>query len=63
MACTGRKWCDYVVFDPRMPASGQLFVKRIECDEKFVADMENEIVKFLDEMQAKFKTLKSKLED
>ena len=61
MACTGRKWCDYVVFDPRMPASGQLFIKRIERDDKFVADMEAEIIKFLNEMGAKFKTLQSKL--
>jgi putative phage-type endonuclease len=29
MACTGRTWCDYVSFDPRMPPSMQLFVKRI----------------------------------
>ncbi|MCH7996109.1 MAG: YqaJ viral recombinase family protein, partial [Planctomycetes bacterium] len=28
MACAGRKWTDYVSFDPRMPANLQLFVKR-----------------------------------
>jgi len=61
MACTGRAWCDYVVFDPRMPSNAQLFVKRVARDDKFVADMESEITKFLDEVDAKFKTLQSKL--
>ncbi len=61
MSCTQRKWCDYAVFDPRMPENGQLFIKRVERDEKFVEDMESEIIKFLDEMNAKFKTLQAKL--
>lgn len=61
MACTGRKWCDYVVFDPRMPVNAQLFVKRVERDETYIADMEGEITKFLNEVDAKFKTLQSKL--
>lgn len=61
MACTGRKWCDYVVFDPRMPVNAQLFVKRVERDDTYIADMEGEITKFLNEVDAKFKTLQSKL--
>lgn len=62
MACTGRHWCDYVVFDPRMPEAAQLFVKRIDRDAKFIAEMEGEITTFLDEVSAKFETLKTKLE-
>jgi putative phage-type endonuclease len=61
MACTERQWCDYAVFDPRMPESAQLFVKRIDRDDKFIAEMESEIIKFLVELEAKFETLKSKL--
>ena len=61
MACTERQWCDYAVFDPRMPESAQLFVKRIDRDIKFIAEMESEIIKFLIELEAKFETLKSKL--
>lgn len=61
MACTERQWCDYAVFDPRMPESAQLFVKRIDRDVKFIAEMESEIIKFLIELEAKFETLKSKL--
>jgi putative phage-type endonuclease len=61
MACTERQWCDYAVFDPRMPESAQLFVKRIDRDVKFIAEMESEIIKFLIELEGKFETLKSKL--
>jgi putative phage-type endonuclease len=50
MACTDRAWCDYVVFDPRMPAKAQLFIKRVERDEAFIAEMEAEINKFLNEV-------------
>lgn len=58
MACTGRAWCDYVVFDPRMPAKAQLFIKRVPRDPDFIKKMEAEIVKFLGELDAKVNQLK-----
>ena len=58
MACTGRAWCDYVVFDPRMPAKAQLFIKRVPRDDVFIADMEAEIIKFLAETAVKVDQLK-----
>lgn len=58
MACTGRAWCDYVVFDPRMPAKAQLFIKRVPRDPDFIKKMETEIVKFLGELDAKVNQLK-----
>jgi putative phage-type endonuclease len=57
MACTGRQWCDFVSFDPRMPQKAQLFVKRVERDNEFIANIENEIIKFLDEVSAKVEQL------
>jgi putative phage-type endonuclease len=48
MACTGRKWCDFVSYDPRLPESMQLFVKRIERDDKLIVELENEVSIFLD---------------
>lgn len=62
MACTGRKWCDYVVFDPRMPAKAQLFIKRVDRDDKFIAEMEAEIVKFLAEVQSQVEKLNKIIE-
>lgn len=57
MACTGRQWCDFVSFDPRMPAKAQLFVKRVMRDEAFIKEIETEIKKFLAEITAKVEQL------
>ena len=57
MACTGRQWCDFVSFDPRMPAKAQLFVKRVMRDEAFIKEIETEIKKFLAEVTAKVEQL------
>ena len=51
MACTGRQWCDFVSFDPRMPEDMQLFVKRVQRDNALIAEYETEVVKFLGEVQ------------
>jgi len=57
MACTGRKWCDFVSFDPRMPEHMQLFVKRLERDEDYIIELEREVEKFLSELEEKITTL------
>lgn len=53
MACTGRQWCDFVSFDPRMPQKAQIFVKRVLRDDLFIKEVESEITKFLAEVSAK----------
>lgn len=50
MACTGRKWCDFVSFDPRFPAHLQLFVTRVMRDDVAIARMEQEVISFLDDV-------------
>lgn len=57
MRCTDRKWCDFVSYDPRMPAHLQLFVKRIERNDIYIAELENEVVQFLSEVDDKVKKL------
>jgi putative phage-type endonuclease len=52
MACTGRKWCDFVSFDDRLPERLQFDSVRIWRDDEKIAEMEAEIVKFLDELDA-----------
>jgi len=44
---TGRKWCDFVSFDPRMPANAQYFTTRVLRDDEAIADLEDNIVMFL----------------
>lgn len=50
MECTGRKWCDFVSFDPRMPDDMQLFVVRYTRDEEKIKELRAGVVKFLDEV-------------
>jgi putative phage-type endonuclease len=50
MACTGRKWCDFVSFDPRMPERSQLFICRVERDQTMIDEIEAEVMKFLIEV-------------
>jgi putative phage-type endonuclease len=59
MACTGRAWCDFVSYDPRLPESMQMFVKRIYRDDSVIADLEREVVTFLrEEVEAKVSALR-----
>jgi len=62
MACTGTKFCDYVVFDPRMPAKAQLFVTRVNRDDAYIAEIEAEIVKFLVEVESQVQQLNQIIE-
>ena len=59
MACTGRKWNEFVSFDPRMPDNLQLFIKRVERDDELIKELEAEVVKFLAEVDEKVEKLKS----
>jgi putative phage-type endonuclease len=52
MACTGRQWCDFVSYDPRMPVEMQLHVRRVERDDELVAKIEEEVTNFLAEVEA-----------
>jgi hypothetical protein len=52
MAVTGRKWNDFVSFDPNLPEHLQLFVKRFDRDEVAIAEIEQEVLKFNAEIEA-----------
>lgn len=61
MACTGRVWCDFVSFDPRLPDGLQLFVKRVERDAEYIAMLEKEVALFLEELDTKIFKLNERL--
>ena len=60
MAVTGRKWCDFVSFDPRLPEDLQLFVVRVPRDDKYIGTMEVEVVEFLTEVEGMVNQLKER---
>lgn len=51
MACAGRDWCDFASFDPRFPDGMRLWVKRIERDDKAIAEIEDRAAEFLAEVE------------
>ncbi len=52
MAVTGRLWCDFVSYDPRLPLPMRLFVRRIERNDRLIAELEREVIRFLAEIDA-----------
>jgi putative phage-type endonuclease len=50
MTCASRKWCDFVSYDPRFPDHLQLLIVRVDRDDALIAEIENEVRLFLDEV-------------
>ena len=63
MACTDRSWCDFVSFDTRMPEGLQMFLKRVPRDDALIKTLEDEIVRFLKEVDAKLEQLTNQLKE
>jgi len=57
MACTQRRWCDFVSFDPRMDEGLQLFIKQVDYDPIYVAQLEKEVINFLMDVEDKIQKL------
>jgi hypothetical protein len=57
MACTGRAWCDFVSFDPRLPEPLRLFIRRLDRDADAITNLEAEVRAFLQELEGKVLTL------
>ena len=55
---TGRKWCDFVSYDPRFPDNAQMFIKRVNRDSKFIKELERGINKFLKEVESEVKQVR-----
>lgn len=59
LACTGRQWCDFVSYDPRMPTDMSLYVQRITRDDAAIAELERDVREFLAEVDAKVAQLEA----
>lgn len=59
MACTGRAWCDFVSFDPRMPDDMQMFTCRVLRDDDLINAYEAEVIAFLQEIDTTVTKLKA----
>ena len=57
MACTKKRFCDFVSFDPRMPPHLQFWCKRVDADPEAIAAIENDVVEFLEAVNEKVEKL------
>lgn len=57
LACTGRSWCDFVSFDPRLPPDMQLVIIRRHRDAARLAELEGLVREFLAELDARLARL------
>jgi putative phage-type endonuclease len=58
---SGRKWADFVSYDPRLPGNLSYFCKRYEPEPAFLETLRAEVVKFLaelDELEARVRAYK-----
>lgn len=60
LACTGRKWCDFVAYCPIMPEELKLFIQRIPRDEEVIRLIETEVRSFLAEVESRLAPLYAK---
>jgi putative phage-type endonuclease len=63
MACTGRKWVDFVSYDPRVPEAYRLFVDRVERDDLWIAQANEMVEAFLKEVDEEITRLHHKFEE
>lgn len=51
MACTESKWVDFVSYCPELPADMQMFIKRYERDDAYIAELEAKVIEFDQEVE------------
>lgn len=59
MECTGRKWCDWVSYDDRLPERLQMMIVRVERDQEMIDKIKVEVIKFLGEIDESIKQLEA----
>lgn len=62
LACTGRQWCDFASYDPRLPESMRLFVDRVKRDDVAIRAIEKDVTEFLVELRDTEHRLRAKYE-
>lgn len=65
MWVTGRKWWDFVSYDPRAPERFQIYIQRVERDEAYIANLQASVIeadalanKLIGDLESKLNQLK-----
>jgi putative phage-type endonuclease len=59
MWITGRKWCDFVSFQPELPENAQMIIIRMDRDDNYIEELEKEVRNFLLEVENQVEFVKS----
>lgn len=59
MACTGRRWTDYISYDPRLPQDLRMYVQRVERDIARIVELESMVREFQTELDEKIEQLQA----
>lgn len=54
---TGRPWCDFISFDPRLDDKNAIFIKRVYRDEEYINKLSKSVTIFLHEVDQLIKRL------
>ncbi|WP_273721792.1 lambda exonuclease family protein [Bartonella sp. ML71XJBT] len=63
MACTGRKWCDFISYDPRFTRDAshlRMKIKRIHRDDKQIEQINQAVESFLTEIEQEIQRISTK---
>lgn len=63
MRCTDRAWCDFASYDPRLPVRLSLHIRRVDRDDKLIAELESDVREFISEMEDKINRLQNETGD
>lgn len=62
MICTGRDWCDFVSFDPRLLFEMQIHIRRVERDADLSKEITDEVTQFITELDEAVADLRARYE-
>ena len=57
LACTGRQWCKFASYDPRLPEEMKIHITHVQRDYKLFAELETQVLQFLQELDSKVQEL------
>jgi putative phage-type endonuclease len=63
LACTGRKWADFVSYDPRLPLQMRVYIRRIKRDDAYIKTLTEGVEEFIIELDDIVAKLKNKFGD
>lgn len=62
LACTQRDWCDFVMYDPRLPEERNIWIKTFEPTREEIEFLELAVIEFLQETRARVRSYKESID-